>query len=606
VDIAFLRALMLANEKNLKRFCIVKKKGTTTLYFDLKETYNSLDSVNSESITGYVTYEGINHWYKWQNEQHFVSEDVSKNIELDIEDSSKWSSSIDENSFVSLVEHMQKQMAKGEYYLANLTRILVKENTFDPIYSAMISCLVHETPNRFFLRDNDDFLLGLSPERFIKIQDGIITTEPMKGTDTSQADLSSNQKELEENIMMSDLARSDLSQVCRPESIRVVEQNKFSEHPGIVQMSSVINGTLLNEMSIQKVLDTILPVSSVTGTPKPHVVKEISKLEPHQRGVYCGVYGWADTLNQECDLSVTIRSIESTEQESKIGVGSGITLLSDPQKEWDETILKATHLLKIVDAQEVSKTNSVFTSFLVKDGKIFCPSAHIQRLTSHANEAFGSNLNKNDVENEFIVWLKDLIEKEGHYIRARIDEDLSISFEYSPYDEYKNKVVVGISPFPKSNVKTSIKWNDRKIYLNSLVIADSMAKKTIDEALLIVDGKVTEATRANVFIRKGNQVITPSLSDTNLKGVGRTILAEELIKQDIFKFFEQDIYMNDLREADEIVITNSVRGPHKISCISSLLFDVDISFDESESELFDLASQVYDSSLVLISDYVSE
>ena len=604
MDIAFIQALIAASEKNLQQFCVLKKKGTTTLFYDNKNKVSSLNDVQSDFVTGFIDYEGKPYWYEWHNAENFEDFDIEKESKLDIEISDNWNSSLSESQYVELVEKMKDNMRQGKYYLANLTRMLEKENS-DPIYSAIYSCIVHKTPNRFFIKDDDLTLLGLSPERFIKIQNNQITTEPMKGTGTSVVSLSSNAKELEENIMMTDLARSDLSQVCLPGSITVVEQNKFSEHPGIIQMSSVIRGELLPDLALQKIVDTIMPISSVTGTPKPYVVEEIKKLEPHQRDLYCGVYGWADVKNKECDLSVTIRSIFTRDNMSYIGVGSGITLQSDAKKEWDETELKANRLQKIVDAQEISVKDRVFTSFSYKNNAIFAPYLHIERLVNHANGALDAGLELQDVMKQFVSWLSGVETKENHFIRPNINMEGGTKFEYLPYENNSDDVVLGISPFPKTHTATSYKWDHRNIYINALQIGELLAGEPIDESLLLVDGHITEASRANVFLRKENRVITPPLTKRNLSGVVRSILVEKLRAENVFVLIEENICITDLFDADEIIVTNSVRGPRKVKRICSYLIDKPIEFDDS-IELFLYAKDCFDRGFVKLTDLVSE
>lgn len=94
--------------------------------------------------------------------------------------------------------------------------------------------------------------------------------------------------------MVVDLVRSDLARVCRPGTIKVVDFHKITAHPGLVQMNSSIIGTLEDNFDIKKCILELMPIASVTGTPKPRVLKVIDDYENNDRGLYCGALGWID------------------------------------------------------------------------------------------------------------------------------------------------------------------------------------------------------------------------------------------------------------------------------------------------------------------------
>ncbi|HMS25094.1 MAG TPA: chorismate-binding protein, partial [Acidimicrobiia bacterium] len=353
MDIAFFRTL--CNIRDFSRsVCVVRRGSDLLVCTDRASVVDDVSLVPPGTFaTGWQNASGENgQWHTWKSVEACTSLPdpcwLNKASDLTLysanTDNAAWSSSLDHDAFTQSVQSMQEDMKRGEYFLANLTRTIEYTETIDPIYVAMMSCVLHDTPFRFFYHDDQLTLLGLSPERFLKIENGTITCEPMKGTAVDESDLLNNIKEHEENTMMIDLVRSDLSRVCEATSIRVVNRNHISLHPGLAQMSSVVEGSLQESVSLTDAVKQMMPIASVTGTPKPYVVKKIPTYETRERGIYCGAYGWIDTGSDTCDLAVGIRTIEMTPSHAQIGTGAGITLQSDPESEWRETELKASRL----------------------------------------------------------------------------------------------------------------------------------------------------------------------------------------------------------------------------------------------------------------------
>ncbi len=255
----------------------------------------------------------------------------------------------------------------GECYQVNLTRRLSCD--WAPPAVALFRQLAsrHPAPHLGVLRLPGGIgggrsarplaVVSASPERFLSRRGSRIETRPIKGTARTAAELGASAKDHAENVMIVDLARNDLGRVCEPGSIHVPGLFEIEAHPGLYHLVSTVRGRLRLDATLGDLVRATFPPASVTGAPKPRVLQAIEVLEPVRRGVYCGAFGWVDTVRHEADLAVAIRTFTMLGAEpgdpsggggvTHFGVGSGIVVDSDPEAEWRETELKAARLLAV-------------------------------------------------------------------------------------------------------------------------------------------------------------------------------------------------------------------------------------------------------------------
>ena len=200
-------------------------------------------------------------------------------------------------------------------------------------------------PHAALIRSSDLAVVSASPERFLRLEGRRVETRPIKGTARDAADLLESAKDRAENVMIVDLARNDLGRVCSPGSISVPALCALEPHPGLHRLVSTVEGRLAPGVGLGDLLRATFPPASVTGAPKPRVLRVIEDLEPTPRGYYCGAVGWIDTERRRADLAVAIRTFTVADGRTTCGTGAGITVGSDPRAEWDETELKAARLL---------------------------------------------------------------------------------------------------------------------------------------------------------------------------------------------------------------------------------------------------------------------
>ncbi len=599
MDIHFLRALSLFTG-GAQEYCILRKDDQLLFCSSPKASYSKISQVPKNTfVTGWQNYDGkTGQWKSW-DAIRVIPDGKTDNIDLQDQmpkhqnNLATWESEFSKLDYVDAVKQIQKEMATGEYFLANLTRTISINSKIDSFYVAIMSCLYHDSPFRFFNKEKMSSFLGLSPERFMHIEDNQVTCEPMKGTSSNPQDLLENEKEFNENTMMIDLLRSDLSKICEPSSISLIERNVISSHPGLAQMSNKISGTL-NVDDIRQAIELVLPVASVTGTPKPRVLRCIEQYEPVERNQYCGVYGWVDTRNQSCDLAVSIRCIISDDSQTKIGVGAGIILSSKPQAEFAETDLKASRLKALVETCLKPESNGVFTSTALNQQKeIFALNSHINRLLLHS-QLEGLHLELDELNNLISHSLNKKSNTQNQYIKISIDLDSNLQVEHLDIPETKKFINLGIGFLPDFFETEIIKSLNRDHYDYALGLAHSLTTSTIDDALIIVNGHVSETTRANIFVKIDGQLVTPALDNPMLSGVGRSTFINYLKCNDI-EIIETKLTLSKILEADEIITINSVRGPQQVQEVSSILLEKQKKFDTKQFQLFELAKNSFES-----------
>ncbi|EON30951.1 aminodeoxychorismate synthase component I [Gordonia terrae C-6] len=200
-----------------------------------------------------------------------------------------------------------------------------------------------------FLQGDWGSVASLSPETYLRRTGNIISSSPIKGTLPASADpdaLAASAKDIAENIMIVDLVRNDLGRIAVTGSVRVPELLTVVPAPGVWHLVSRVEAILAPGTGNDAVLAATFPPASVTGTPKLRAMELIDGWEADARGVYCGAIGMAGP-DRALDLNVAIRTVEITPDGTlALGVGGGITIDSDPAREWQECLDKAASIVR--------------------------------------------------------------------------------------------------------------------------------------------------------------------------------------------------------------------------------------------------------------------
>ncbi len=232
-----------------------------------------------------------------------------------------------------------KEIGYGNSFLVNFTartKIKLSTSLEDLYYSA-------KAPYKFY-KENE--FLFFSPETFIKIEKGRISSFPMKGTidasiENAEEKILSDRKESAEHATIVDLIRNDLAIVAdnvRVDSYRYLSRIK-TERNELIQVSSEVSGDLKKELGLGDILYSLLPAGSISGAPKKKTIEIIKEAESDKRGYFTGVCGYFD--GESVDSCVMIRFIEQLSDGTLLyRSGGGITINSDPKLEYQEMIDK--------------------------------------------------------------------------------------------------------------------------------------------------------------------------------------------------------------------------------------------------------------------------
>ncbi len=267
---------------------------------------------------------------------------------------------ISKESYLSKVNKMLEHIHRGDIYEANFCMEFYAENaTIDPIQIYQKLNAISKPPFAIFFKNNEQYLLCASPERYLRKEANKVISQPIKGTakrffdetldNNSKKALEQNPKERSENIMIVDLVRNDLSHTAIKGTVEVEELCGIYTFEQVHQMISTVISTVENTTSPIEILRTTFPMGSMTGAPKISAMKIIEELEESKRGLYSGAVGYF-TPENDFDFNVVIRSIlyNAKEKYVSFSVGSAITSQSDPQQEYEECLLKAKAMFEVL------------------------------------------------------------------------------------------------------------------------------------------------------------------------------------------------------------------------------------------------------------------
>lgn len=262
-------------------------------------------------------------------------------------------------AYLGKIARLQEHIHRGDIYEANFCMEFTAAGTIDPVSVFGELNAISAPPFAAFLKRHADYLLCASPERYLRKEGRTITSQPIKGTakrhpdpqaDAASRDaLATSPKERSENIMIVDLVRNDLSHTAAKGSVSVPELCGIYTFPQVNQMISTVTSQLAEGFGPVDVIRTTFPMGSMTGAPKIRAMQLIEEFEESRRGLYSGALGYF-TPEGDFDFNVVIRSILYQEKREVVSfsVGGAITALSDPEKEYEECLLKAAALLRVL------------------------------------------------------------------------------------------------------------------------------------------------------------------------------------------------------------------------------------------------------------------
>jgi para-aminobenzoate synthetase component I len=257
------------------------------------------------------------------------------------------------SDYLATVEQVKHDIHEGEYYELNLSHQLEGELLGTPLDLYRQMATKGPVPMATYIQIDDTTVICASPERYLKRKGAVVISEPIKGTrprlpdaEQDQAmidDLLGSEKERAENLMIVDLVRNDLSRIADKGSVEVEKLFEIRSFATVHQMVSTVKAKVPPSAPAVEVLRNTFPMGSMTGAPKIRVMQAIEKYETYRRGLYSGAVGYI-APNGDFDFNVVIRSAFVKNKRIWFPVGGAITADSDPESEWDETLVKSRAL----------------------------------------------------------------------------------------------------------------------------------------------------------------------------------------------------------------------------------------------------------------------
>ncbi|MDA9689223.1 bifunctional chorismate-binding protein/class IV aminotransferase [Betaproteobacteria bacterium] len=480
---------------------------------------------------------------------------------------------IDQKTFCENIDSIHSQIREGETYQVNYTF-----NVTGKTYGSTIG-LYKRLRQRQHCRYGalicweGSRILSFSPELFLSKTGTNILTKPMKGTlssrEYSAQDLKNDKKNCAENVMVVDLLRNDLSRISKVGSVKTPQLFEVENVGDILQMTSSVTSEISPDITITELLRATFPCGSITGAPKKSTMGIISELEHSGRGIYCGSLGWFDATASgnksfaDFTLNVAIRTLEiDSKNNFSFGVGSGVTIDSDSQTEWNECLLKSDFFVKLPSAV------GVFESMLLKDNIVLRQEAHFNRLSQSA-ENLGIPYNLDEIEflvQEYICNTKDLniglwkirvalsATGELNIKHGRLEDIIENSVVFWANDLIGKTAGVTNSNDPLLRHKTNL----RASY--DLAYTEAEKNGGFDAIFVNEKNEVTEGGRSNFFIKKKGVMLTPPLECGLLPGIMRA----ELLNSRGILIREEVIKKSDVNAGAEIYLCNALRGLFKV------------------------------------------
>ncbi len=268
-------------------------------------------------------------------------------------------SNLKKEEFMDIVLKAKEYIKAGDIYQANLSQRLETETNCDPLNLYQRLRDINPSPFASYFDLGDFKIVSCSPERLIKLENGIAQTRPIAGTRpiwAKEDDLILNEKERAEHIMLLDLERNDLGKACEYGSVHVNENMVIERYSHVMHIVSNVVGKLQKNKNWFDLLCAMFPGGTITGCPKVRSMEIIEELEPVKRGIYTGSIGYIDPINNIMDFNIVIRTILMKKNMAYIQVGAGIVADSDPEQEYHETLHKAQAML-----EALSPTDFAFT-----------------------------------------------------------------------------------------------------------------------------------------------------------------------------------------------------------------------------------------------------
>ncbi len=460
------------------------------------------------------------------------------------------------SEYAEALGRIKEYIASGDTYQVNFTFKYLFETKIPPEELYLFLRPKQKVAYAACLKTKEFSVLSFSPELFLRRKGPRLWTSPMKGTvrrgrtlaeDRSLARwLATDRKNQAENVMIVDLLRNDLGQVCLPGSVFVQELFKVERYETLQQMISTVEGTLPQDFSWAELWQALFPCGSVTGAPKLRTMQIIAELEKAPRGVYTGAVGYISPSG-DFVFNVAIRTLVLDQRgQGEFGIGSGVVWDSDPEKEYEECRLKARFLL------EEGRRFALVETMRFEPGQGFpLKDLHKQRLAASA-AYFDYPFSERDLE-ALLGEVAFSLERPAK-VRVLLSAEGELEVEAYALDAVEVPVKIGL-------LRRSVTEKEPFLYHKTTYRPwyEAPRKKAqeqglFDVVLINAQGELTEGTITNIFLEIDGVLYTPPVEKGLLPGVLRTLLLER------GRVKEAPLKVSDLKKAAKVYVGNAVRG----------------------------------------------
>jgi para-aminobenzoate synthetase/4-amino-4-deoxychorismate lyase len=462
-----------------------------------------------------------------------------------------WSPAMSRAEHASGVETLRRRIREGETYQVNLTFPMEAHLKGSP--EALLELMLDAQPDSYgaLIDIGDQQVVSASPELFFRRQSDTVLTMPMKGTvprgrwaaeDQAMGDgLVASEKERAGNMMIVDMVRNDLGRIACTGGVTVPSLFDTERHPTLWQMTSTIRAELREGIRLADMFRALFPCGSVTGAPKQSTMRIIAEVETAPRSVYCGAIGYVAPGGVDAEFAVAIRTGVVNGDLFTYHVGGGITIDSVADNEYDECMWKAQIVSTPRETPDLIET----MRYVPGEGIPLLP-YHLDRLRGSA-DYWGIDYNAMEVE-ELVGETESQIES---MVRLVLHRNGSPDLTISPMPRRIEPVQLVIS-----TVRVESKdplWFHKTADRSRYPVSDD----AVELVLVNEDGQVTETNRSNLMAGIDGQWVTPPVRCGLLSGVarGRAIAEGGVI--------ERILTIADLKRADELAVTNALRGWRK-------------------------------------------
>ncbi|MEC5159961.1 MULTISPECIES: aminodeoxychorismate synthase component I [unclassified Janthinobacterium] len=485
---------------------------------------------------------------------------------------------VDQREFGAALARIHDYIEAGDTYQVNYTYRLRFDAFGSPL--ALYTRLRARQPvpyGALVALPDGGAVLSLSPELFVRHQDGRLTARPMKGTAPAAAPgqaaenarraaaLAADPKNRAENLMIVDLLRNDIGRIAATGTVQVPALFEVQRYSSVLQMTSTVRATLRAGAGLAEIFRALYPCGSITGAPKRRTMEIIDELEPAARGLYTGAIGWFEPppagagVGDFC-LSVPIRTLALRApadgvRAGEMGVGAGIVYDSDAADEYAECQLKAGFLTGLTNDFELFE--SMHAS---RDGGCRHVGLHLARLAASARY-FGFECDLARARATLDAACAALAPGLAFRLRLALTQNGALNLQSGALTALAEPVrlLLAEDATRADDLFLRHKTSVRARYDAAWRAAE--AQGAFDTLFFNERGELTEGGRSNVFVKLDGRWHTPPLASGVLPGILRGVL----LADPAWGASERVISRAELLAAPEIVVCNALRGPLKAS-----------------------------------------